>query len=100
MVTNSEKKLARRLVIEFSSKVHSQKVRYFTKRGFNYRNLRSPEVLFRFLSVLSYDMRPFNAEEAWGWDVRPKPSDVSVIEVLEKEGLSLATIDSASYDDL
>ncbi len=100
VVISSEQKLARRLVIEFSTKVHSQKVSYFAERGFNYRNLRSPEILFHFLSVLSYDMRPFNAEEVWGWDARPRATDVSIIETLEKEGLTLAVVDSATDDQL
>ncbi len=100
-VKSAEERLAIRFAIDFGARVRSSKLPYFKERGFTYQNVVHPDVLFRFLAILSYDMRPyFSYEDAWGPDDPSKSKKDSVMVIFDREGVNLDFVESASEPDL
>lgn len=92
--------LAKSMADEFSRRVQSEYVEYFERRGFTYANIRDPSTLFRFLSCVSYDMRPISFRQIWGPPDHKEFAGNSVREVLDNGGITWEAVSSLSYDDL
>jgi len=92
--------LARFMADEFARRVQSEYVEYFERRGFTHANVLEPATLFRFLSCVSYDMRPISFRQIWGPPDHMEFAANSVREALDHSGITLETVCSLAYDDL
>jgi hypothetical protein len=92
--------LAKFMADEFARRVHSEYVEYFERRGFTDANILEPTTLFRFLSCVSYDMRPISFRQVWGPPDHREFAGNSVREALDHAGITLENVCSMSYDDL
>jgi len=82
-------RLAGYMIKEFERRRTAEYVDYFGRMGFSASTVLKPEVLFRFMSVISYDMRPLSYEQVWGPPNHQEFDGNSVRQALEELGLDL-----------
>jgi len=85
-------KLAVYMVNEFNARYHKEYVEYFTKMGFSRETILDSSILFRFMSIISYDMRPLSYRQVWGPPHHPEFDNNSVKQALEQLGLDLTSV--------
>jgi tetratricopeptide (TPR) repeat protein len=85
-------KLADYIVKEFNVCYHKEYVEYFARMGFSRETILDPSILFRFMSVISYDMRPLSYRQVWGPPNHCEFDNNSVKQALEQLGLDLTSV--------
>jgi hypothetical protein len=92
--------LAQFMIDQFSRRVNGEYVEYFERRGFTAKNVLEPAILFRFLSCVSYDMRPISFKQIWGPPDHKEFGGNSVREALDCAGVTLDAVCSMPGEDL
>lgn len=77
------------MIKEFERRRPTEYVDYFERMGFSASTVLKPEILFRFMSVISYDMRALGYNQVWGPLNHQEFDGSSVRQALEELGLDL-----------
>jgi tetratricopeptide (TPR) repeat protein len=93
-------RLATYIIKEFGRRYDREYVQYFSRMGFSHETILDPNVLFRFLATLSYDMRPLSYQQVWGPPNHPEFDNNSVRQALEHLGIELAIVKKIDEETL
>ena len=94
-------KLAKYMISEFSKQIRPKYIEYFKCIGFTRDNILNPEVLFKFMAIISYDMRPLSYEQVWGLTEDHREfNGNSIRQVLDEIGITLSSVNRMSENEL
>lgn len=93
-------RLAEYVISEFNRMLHHEYVVYFGRMGFTAETILDPVVLFRFMSIISYDMRPLSYQQVWGPPNHPEYDGNSVRQALQELGVDLDVVKGMDAETL
>jgi hypothetical protein len=93
-------RLAKYMVDEFARLVGPEYTDYFERLGFTRANILDPSVLFKFMSIISYDMRPLGYQQVWGPPNHAEFDGNSIKQSLEKLRIDYCSVREMDQDNL